>query len=163
MAVPPGGQPPSTGRHETRNARNDRPLTGAAARARILHWGFIAGGLVTISDLASAAYANATSAGTTDDLGLTLGLFISMGLYWFAGMMVARETGSISFGVLGGALAGAVDGLVVGTVAAIQVSSMADGAPLEAFLGSLWLNLTVAMISGAAGAWLSTMTPQRPR
>ena len=156
MAAPPGGSPPSTDRRDT--PRPKAPLGGAAARARILHWGFIAGGLVTISDLAGVAFGGGSS---TDELGSYLNLFISIGLYWFAGTTVSRETGRITFGVLAGALAGLIDGLVVGASSAMQASAFPDGAPVDVFFQLLWLNLTIALISGAAGAWLSTLTPRR--
>lgn len=155
---PPSVPPPAGPRHPGRAATGGPPL------ARILHWGLITGGLVTIADLGSTAILQ--QAGSNPEIASPVqvgNLLVNVLIYSVAGARVALETGRWRPALPVGLIAGLLDGVVVGaaTAATAQPDAVTNGTGLDLLMGSLanaWLGTALT----AGSAWAGTIS-RRPK
>ena len=163
---PPGGPPPW---HSPRSPRDDagqpRFAAGPAATARVLHWGLLMGGLVSVADLATLAIRQQW--GGEAEVGglLALNFIVNGMLFSVVGASVVRDTGRVPLAALAGLLAGLVDGLVVG--AAMALAPPAEVPPdlpaQQVWLGLVVQNVVLGTLLATASAWFSRLTRRGAR
>jgi hypothetical protein len=150
----PGGRAPSAPPppRPSPQRRPPAPLSPTAARASVLRWGFLMGGLVIIVDLSYKLVQQRLGA-ATGELGpplLVLNFLLNAALFVTAGVATARDTGSIRLAVLAGFLAGVLDGLVL---AAAESLAPQPGQPTAGADFDILLNATIGTLLAAAGGW----------
>jgi hypothetical protein len=158
---PPGGPPPW---HPPRSPRNDtgqpRFAEGPAATARVLHWGLLIGGLVSIADLATLALRQQWGGGAEVGGLDALNFIASCMLFSVAGATVARETGRVRLAAAAGLLAGLVGGMVGGAATAMAPPPTIprDMPSQQVWLETVLQNAALGTLLAAAIAWFSRLT-----
>jgi hypothetical protein len=164
MALP-GGRAPSAPPppRPTPNPRSSPTLTAAAARASVLRWGALVGGLVIIVDLGTKAMEQRLGTGAEVRSILDpLDLILNAILFSIAGASVLRETRSIRLAALTGLLAGLLDGLVV--AAADALAPPEPGATAlqgDAVASVVVQNVLIGVVLAAASAWFTRLGQRR--
>jgi hypothetical protein len=159
---PPSGGPPPW--NSPRRPRDDtgqpRFAEGPAATARVLHWGLLVGGLVSIADLATLAMQQQWGSGAEVGGLDAFNVIVNCVLFFVAGAAVVRETGRVRFAALAGLLAGLVDGMVVGAATAMAPppNLPRDTPSHQVWLALVLQNAALGTLLAAAIAWFSRLT-----